>query len=95
MLRWVITMACAAILTACATRPVVDNRYAPDHVIVQHHVGFGESPTTVAASESAAREACDNHNRTVKLPSKDNFCVTRHWFFGTCLTHRYTFECLP
>lgn len=89
-----IMLSVALLIVSCAKQPIVDDRYAPEHVVVQHTVVFGESPETIAAAESAANKACQRHGRVVELPASDNFCITRHWYFGNCMVHRYTFDCM-
>lgn len=90
----IVLLTVALLASACARSPVIDDRYAPEHIIVQHNVVFGETPETIADAESAASEACQRYDRIVDLPASDNFCVTRHWYVGNCMVHRYTFDCL-
>ena len=92
--RMVILLAIASVASSCARSPVIDDRYAPEHIVVQHIVPSGETPETIADAESAASEACQRYDRIVDLPASDNFCITRHWYFGNCMVHRYTFDCL-
>ena len=92
--RMVVLLAIVSLASSCARSPVIDDRYAPEHIVVQHNVVFGETPETIADAENAASEACQQYDRVVDLPASDNFCVTRHGYFGNCMVHRYTFDCL-
>ena len=95
MLRYVLPVM-VIILAGCTPPPIIVTENPPHYAMVQQTLGLNDADHTVRVQvDNAADDACQKFNRSAKLPAYENKCVYKHFLLGSCITHQYTYECIP